>query len=215
MNKRQQVYHEVKRQILFLELKPGQRLIENDIIEKMQIGRTPVREALLMLENEKLLQCEKKSGYFVKRLSLQEVYDYIEIRRLLEAHAVSLIIKRISPSEIQRLCQNIKDTEEALMNQEEKKIVQCESEFHTMLYAATKSDVFIDAISTLSDKFQWLRAIAFRNSENARRSIAQHSEILAAIEAHNEAGAQKLVVNHIELLEDSLSIARDFFLLDS
>ena len=64
MNKRQQVYHEVKRQILFLELKPGQRLIENDIIEKMQIGRTPVREALLMLENEKLLQCEKKIGLF-------------------------------------------------------------------------------------------------------------------------------------------------------
>ena len=108
MNKRQQVYHEVKRQILFLELKPGQRLVENDIIEKMQIGRTPVREALLMLENEKLLQCENKSGYFVRRLSLQEVYDYIEIRRLLEAHAVSLIIERIRPSEIRLLSRNIK-----------------------------------------------------------------------------------------------------------
>ena len=47
------------------------------------------------------------------------------------------------------------------MNNEEKKIIQCEGEFHTMLYAATKSDVFFDTISKLSDKFQWLRAIAF------------------------------------------------------
>ena len=101
------------------------------------------------------------------------------------------------------------------MIQEEKKVIQYESEFHTMLYTATKSEVFIDTISKLSDKFQWLRAIAFRNSENAKRSITQHSEIVAAIEAHDEAGAQKLIVNHIELLEDSLSIARDFFLLDS
>jgi DNA-binding GntR family transcriptional regulator len=214
MQKRHQVYSEIKRRILSLELKPDQRILENEIIEKMQIGRTPVREALLVLENEKLIRCENKAGYFVRRLNTKEVSDYISIRRMLELYAIPRIIRNITPLEIKLLQKNLKDTENAIKHQDHASLVQNESTFHELLYKATKSSVFIDIISHLSDKFQWLRAIGTKNAKGVQRSLSQHAQIVDAIIKKDESGLKELIDKHINNLKDSVAIARDYFLLD-
>jgi DNA-binding GntR family transcriptional regulator len=98
-NLRHNAYEKIKEMIIFLELKPGQKIVESDISGRLKIGRTPVREALLMLENEKLVICGSKKGFTVRNLSPREMNEYFKMRMLMENFAIPLIVERITPGD--------------------------------------------------------------------------------------------------------------------
>ena len=154
-NLRLKAYEAIKGNIIFLDLKPGEKIFEAEIAKKLKISRTPVREALVMLENEKLVKCDSSLGYIVRRHTIKEIGEYFAIREALELFAVPLIIERITASEIKALKNNIKESEKYVGNNDLRNIIRCETEFHSIQYKATKSDIFFDTISGLIDKFLW------------------------------------------------------------
>ena len=74
---RHRAFEEIKRRIIAFELKPGERLIEGEMARDLDMGRTPVREALLMIEHEKLVECRGRMGYVVRKLTSKEVKDML------------------------------------------------------------------------------------------------------------------------------------------
>ncbi len=195
---RVKAYHEIKNRITYLDLKPGEKIFENEIAESLGISRTPVREALLLLENEQLVECLPRLGYVVKRLTNQEITEYFSLRRTLEVFAVPLIIERITDEEIEALRANLREAEASVTEGDLRSIIRCETEFHQILYGSTKSKIFSRTISNLVDNFQLIRAIAMMAPGGRRESVNDHKCILDAIQRRDGDEFLRLIKEHID-----------------
>ena len=194
---RQQAYRIIKDRIVCLQVKPGERLFEADLAKELSMGRTPVREAILMLGNEKLVECNDKLGYTVRKLSREEAYDYFAIRLVIEDFAIPLIIKGFTDNTIAALEQNIQRVKGYMEENDFYNIIRYETEFHGILYRTTNSKVFVEVISGLVDKFQWLRAIALSAPGGIQQSLDEHMRILSAYKARDILEIRKLTEAHI------------------
>ena len=81
-NLRIKAYNEIKDRILMFDLKPGEKIFEKDLVESLKISRTPVREALLMLERDRLVEWDNRLGFMVRRMQAQEIDVFFHIREL-------------------------------------------------------------------------------------------------------------------------------------
>ncbi len=194
---RQQAYKRIKEEIVCLKIKPGERLFEAHLAKKLEMGRTPVREAILMLENEKLVICDEKLGYIVRKLTREEAYDYFAIRQVIEDFAIPLIVKGLTDKTIAELEQNIEKAKECIEKNDFPNIIRFETEFHWILYRTTNSKVFIEVISGIVDKFQWLRAIGLSAPGGAQESLDGHMKIFSAYKARDISAIRRLTELHI------------------
>jgi len=197
-NLRLEAYKLVKERILFLELKPGEKVFENVIAETLGSSRTPVREALFALENEGLLEFDLKLGHIVKLFSGKDVEQYIGIRKALELYAAPLVIKGITSEQIIALKKNIQAAEKCVRENELKGCIRCETEFHEIIYKSTDSNIFYKTISGLMDKFQIIRAIVLFGSDAPALSIRQHEIILQAIIEKDIGKLEQAILLHID-----------------
>lgn len=202
---RHQAYKVIKNKIIFLQVKPGESLFDSEIAKEIGIGRTPVREALLMLENEKLVECKNKLGYIVRKLSREEAYDYFAIRLVIEDFAIPLIIKGLTDNTIAELEQNIEKVKGYVEKNDFYNIIRYETEFHEILYRTTNSKVFVEVISGLVDKFQWLRAIGLSAPGGVQQSLDEHTKILSAYKARDISEIKKLMEVHIQDARDKFA----------
>jgi len=195
---RQQAYKIIKEKIVCLQIKPGERLFEADLAKNLKMGRTPVREAILMLENEKLVECNDKMGYIVRKLSREETYDFFALRMVIEDFAIPLIVKGLTNDIIAELERNIQMVKEYAEKNDFPNIIRYETEFHEILYRTTNSKVFIEVISGIVDKFQWLRAIALSAPGGVQQSLDEHIKILSAYKTGDISEVKRLTEQHIQ-----------------
>jgi DNA-binding GntR family transcriptional regulator len=201
-------YKAIKDKIIYLDLKPGEKILESEIAESLSVSRTPVREALLMLENEKLVECNGSMGFIVRKFSAREIDEYFAVRKVIEEFVMSLVLQRITEPELKTLRENIQEAERHVEAGDIRNIIRYESEFHELLYRAAKSEVLFETISGLTDKFRWLRAIALNARGGARQSITQHKKILTAIEKKDFKKLRALVRTHLTDAQKKLSGAQ-------
>lgn len=195
---RQQAYRIIKDKIVCLQVKPGERLFEADLAKDLNMGRTPVREAILMLENEKLVECNDKQGYIVRKLSREEAYDFFSIRMVIEDFAIPLIVKGLTNDIIAELERNIQTVKEYAEKNDFPNIIRYETGFHEILYRTTNSKAFIEVISGIVDKFQWLRAIALSAPGGVQQSLDEHIKILSAYKTGDISEIRRLTELHIQ-----------------
>jgi DNA-binding GntR family transcriptional regulator len=98
-----EVYDIIKEKILLCEYEPGQLVSEKEIVEELEISRTPVREALNILNGQGLLKVIPKKGVQIAPLSIKRIKEIYDIRMLLEPFAVKLAIRNLGPDDIEKL----------------------------------------------------------------------------------------------------------------
>ncbi|MBN2401764.1 MAG: GntR family transcriptional regulator [Spirochaetes bacterium] len=207
---RQKAYKLVKDRIINLYLKPGDKISETELTKTLKISRTPIREALLMLEHEKLLECNNSMGFIVRRLTLKEVDEYYTVRGAIENFVLSLVVENITDEEMKSLHANVKAGDSIVKGNNIHKIIKCESEFHEMLYKAAKSDVLLEIISPLTDKFQWFRGVAFSIPGSAANSLSQHKIMLELIEKKDLKGLRHLMKEHLKEAKRKVKYLSEF-----
>jgi DNA-binding GntR family transcriptional regulator len=191
-------YKTIKEKIIFLELKPGEKIFENALAESLKVSRTPVREALLMLEHEKLVVCNDSMGFIVRRFSARDIEEYFALRNAIEEFVIALVVEKITEEEIAALRENVSEGEKIIREGDIRSIIRCETEFHELLYRAAKSDVLFETISGLVDKFHWFRALALSVPTAAASSLSHHKKIIAFIEEKNVKGFKKMMRLHLD-----------------
>ena len=192
-------YKAIKEKIIYLDFKPGEKIFENLLAESLKVSRTPVREALLMLENEKLVTCSESLGFIVRRFNTKDIDEYYALRHAIEDFVIPLVVEKITSEEITALKENVAEGERLLREGSNiQAIVRSESEFHEMLYRAAKSDILYDTISGLVDKFQWFRALALSVPEAASNSLLHHQKIIELIENKDIEGFKKMMHMHLD-----------------
>lgn len=195
---RKKVYTAIREHILDGSFAPGERLVESRIAEQIKTSRTPVREALHLLENEGLLESVPRAGYRVKPLHWEEVEEICEIRVVNETLAARWAMKRITPKEILALENNLKIAEHEVRSGAPKAFVQRDAEFHEILAHASRSERLLEHCQLLRKHMLRYRIESLYLPETALRAIQGHRRILECLKARDESGLEKAIRDHLE-----------------
>jgi len=192
-----QVFEQVKGMILRGEIRPGRRIVENEIALSMGISRTPVREAVHKLEAEGLLTPLSRGGYAVRGLTVSDIEDTFDIRSILESFAGYLAATRHSEGELITLELKIDEFQRYLDRGDLKRLSAVNTEFHEALYELSRSHRLIKMIHGLKDEIHFLRNIILNSEEMARLSNRDHREIVEAIRQRDAKKVERQLKEHI------------------
>jgi len=195
---REEVYDSLKKSILHGKLKAGQRLIEETLAHQIGISRTPVREAFHKLERDDLVTRLPKGGFAVREFTKEDVEEIFGIRSALESYAAYLATFHIPPDRISILEKKIEESERALENGDDEKVVQLHTEFHDLLYKSCKSKKLTDMINNFRDYFYRYRSALLHTKEGFTYSLEGHRQMLEAMRNKNARLVERLVRKHLE-----------------
>ncbi len=195
---RKKVYTALREHVLDGSFPPGERLVESRIAEQIKTSRTPVREALHLLEGEGLLESIPRAGYRVKSLHWEEVEEICEIRVVNETLAARWAMKRITPTELVALEKNLRVAEHEVRSGNPTAFVHRDAEFHEILAHASRSERLLELCQLLRKHMLRYRIESLYLPETALRAIQGHRRILEALKASDESGLEKAIRNHLE-----------------
>ncbi|HOQ00128.1 MAG TPA: GntR family transcriptional regulator [Acetivibrio clariflavus] len=194
---REVIFDTLREAIITGELKPGERLMEVKLAEKMGVSRTPVREAIRMLELEGLVDMLPRKGAHVAELSVKDIMDVLEVRAAMDSLATRLAAERITDDEIKELRQ----IQAQFINYVEKNNLQGsikkDVEFHELIYRASRNDRLLQIANNLREQVQRFRVIYLKDYSSPKNLIKEHEDICDAIAARNLEKAQEYAQIHI------------------
>lgn len=181
--------------ILGAELKPGQRLVEEDICERLGVGRTPVREALLLLQGEGYLGRER--GWVVENVDRSQIRAIFESRAAIEGATARLAARHAEQAELDGLATLIEAMEpaEALTRQE---LNDLNTQFHQRIIVASRN-MFLAQFHERTQFHYWMLRVPILFSETeVRETNVQHRAILTALKDRDEDAAERAARLHVE-----------------
>ncbi|MBV9819685.1 MAG: GntR family transcriptional regulator [Solirubrobacterales bacterium] len=194
------VQDQLREAILEGRLEPGSRLRAEALAERLRSSRTPVREALLLLAREGLVEIEPRRGATVRSFDATDVRDLYEVRALIEPRAAALAAVRIEAAELAELaathglsmCHDRAD-EAAVARQ-----LRLNDDFHGLILRAARSPRLTAAMSSVSGVPRAFRASFWRDAEQRAQSLACHRELLWAIRRGRAELAETAMRMHIQ-----------------
>lgn len=197
---REVVFVTLRRQILRGELKPGERLMEISLANRLGVSRTPIREAIRKLEHEGLVIMVPRRGAHVAEITRQELNDVLEVRLSLEVLAISKAVERMSDAEIRKL----KKVEAEFAELVEKDDVdltelgEADEHFHDVIYEGTGNRRLIQILNNLREQMYRFR-VEYMKTKNIRQTLVkEHDAIVRSIVDHDKEGAISLTKLHID-----------------
>ncbi len=211
---RDQTIEKLRSAITSGNLQPGQRLVEKHLCDLLGVSRTSVREALRMLEGEKLISSAPHRGPCVAIPSPQEARQIYEVRSLLEHLLGSQAAQNITPAQVLRLNATVDDFARAVEAQDRAGLVRSAGEFYDVMLEASMNDVVADILKTLHARIALLRGTSMSTSGRAPNSLREMRAIAKAIARRDAEAAAKACARHVELAATAALKALDQKSLD-
>ena len=163
------------------KLKPGERLMESQLAEDLGVSRTPVREAIRKLELEGYVIMMPRRGTYVANLSIRDVNEVFEIRTSLDSLASGLAAERITDEELERLQRLLVAIGGYIEENDMDKIVECDTEFHDLLYQASRNSRLVGIIFNLREQLTRFRSTSMAFPGRLKATLEEHRRIVEAI----------------------------------
>lgn len=195
---REKVYDILKEMIIDGKICPGERIIETDYCSRFQISRTPLREAIRMLELEGLVESQSTGGVVVKKVTKQEIYEIYKIRIALESIILEEAVKNITDRDIKKIDTVLKDTEKALDVKKDDTVFSLFSEFNNLLYDIAKLPKVTALIHNINSYMKRFRKLSVKDSLRKRIAFEDHLAILMAIKDKDLNRAIEINKQHLE-----------------
>lgn len=192
------VFNTLREAILKEDLKPGERLMEQQLAVKLGVSRTPIREAIRMLEQEGLAITTPRKGAEVAHMTLKDMEDVLQIREALEDLAVRIACQRINDEQIERLKVIADKFEELTKSGNVKALAECDVEFHDVVYEAADNPKLMNLLNNLREQLYRYRVEYLKNADVYPSLIKEHEEIVNALAAHNVEMATGYIHVHVE-----------------
>jgi len=205
---RKKVYDSLHTDIVCGKIPGGERLIESSLASSMGVSRTPVREVLQQLTAEGYLNYIPRAGYIVEDMSFDDIKDLFETREEIEKVVVCRAAGKISPAEMEQLRANLVKTDEALQQGVTDQMIHLDTEFHYILYRATRSKTLFQISQNLSDRTLKFRIACIHFPDVAQRAREGHWRIYRALDTGGEDKVRQAVKAHLE--ETRKDIIRSF-----
>ena len=192
------VFNTLRDAILTGKLQPGERLMENQLAEKLGVSRTPIREALRMLELENLVELVPRKGAQVLDMSEKDIINVLELRGALEALGVKLACTHMSDEEIEVLKKAQLEVEEALDGDDAEKMAAADEKFHDIIFEALGNDKLIQIIGNLRIQLYRYRLAHLKAKDQKTIITEQHYKIINAIENRLPEEGSNVALNHVK-----------------
>jgi DNA-binding GntR family transcriptional regulator len=199
---RDEVYLSVKEAILTGELAPGERLSIGRLLRQIGFSPTPIREALLKLEQEGFVSRLQKGGFIVSRFTKKDIEEIFQIRSLLESFAAGLAMDHIQPRDIKWLEKNVEESKQYVLRNNLPKVSTLNTEFHDYLNGLSKNDRLLSLINELRDRIYQYRSAILRVPDKAKISIDHHGKMIQAIKGKDVDTLRELTQEHVQIGKD-------------
>lgn len=201
---RELVFESIREAIIAGQLRPGERLMEIQLADEMGVSRTPVREAIRKLELEGLVIMIPRKGAYVSGLSMKDISEVFEIRSALEGLAAELAAERITDEELESLERHLVRIAESIERGDLITVVEIDTDFHSMLYTASRNQRLSQIINNLREQIQRFRQTSLSYPGRMRNALEEHRRIVEAISTRDPELARKAAQDHIENAENSM-----------
>ena len=199
----QRIVAAITQAIVERRLMPGTKLAEQKLADIFQVSRTLVRQALNQLSRNHLVTLEPARGAFVATPSVEEARQVFEVRAMLETTLVRQLCDTITPAQVARLRQHLKDEREAVQRTDVPGRTRLLADFHVVLAHLLGNAVLADILSDLLGRSS-LIALMYQSSHSAEHSQEEHVRIVDALEQRDARTATRLMAQHIASVERKL-----------
>jgi DNA-binding GntR family transcriptional regulator len=201
---RKKVLNYLREKILSGAMGPDERLIETRIAREIGVSRTPIREALHSLEQEKLVKAIPRVGYVVTRMQKEEVEEICEIRVAIEGLAIQRAIERAQKQLAKDLRKNILKQRNEISKGNLRAYVELDAQFHEVSAVLSGSSRLIDMTQMLRRHMLRFRIQALYIIETALKSLKGHERILDAVEKGDPRAAVAVLEEHLKSAKDDV-----------
>ncbi|MBE5908112.1 MAG: GntR family transcriptional regulator [Lachnospiraceae bacterium] len=192
------VFNTLRDAILKGELEPGERLMEIHLAEKLGVSRTPIREAIRMLEQEGLAITVPRKGAQVAKMTEKDLEDVLEIRDALDELAAIGACKHMSPEILEELNKAMKSFEEAIAAGEVRRIVEADEAFHNVIYRASDNPKLEAIALNLKEQMYRYRYEYIKDNADYSRLIAEHNAITEGLKNGDREYVREVMHTHLE-----------------
>lgn len=199
------VFNTLRQAILRGELKPGERLMEIQLANKLGVSRTPIREAIRKLELEGLVLMIPRKGAEVADITEKSLRDVLEVRRALEELSVQLACEKITQEEIGELERAAEEFKKILKSDDITEIAEADVRFHDVIYMATDNQKLILLLNNLREQMYRYRVEYLKNPKVHQKLIREHEEIIEHIKKREKEAAIEIVCKHIDNQVDAVT----------
>lgn len=198
------VFQTLRKAILTGQLKPGERLMEVHLADKLGVSRTPIREAIRKLELEGLVTIIPRRGAEVAEITEKSLNDVLEVRRALDVLSVELACKRITAEEIRELKEACDAFPGIVAAGDVNEIAAADVAFHDIIVKAANNTRLKQLVNNLAEQMYRYRFVYIKEQEQLDNLCTEHREIYEAIAARDAARAGTAAGHHIDNQQASI-----------
>ncbi len=196
-------YHAIREMIVSLELRPGAVIDERGLMERLGIGRTPTREALRRLAQERLVEVYPRRGMFVTSVEIRDLASLAEVRSVLESHVARLAAERATDDD-RRALETLLDELGGRSELDARELMALDERIHRQVYRAAHNP-FLEA--TLEEYYVLALRIwylALDRTQELEQAVLGHRELLEAIHGGDANRAEESMRRHVLDFEESM-----------
>jgi DNA-binding GntR family transcriptional regulator len=191
------VYEQLRKAIMDQRLKRGDHLVENTVAEKMNISRTPVREAFRQLESEGLVVHMPRRGTIVLGITRDDAVDIYNIREVLEGLVVRLACEKRNQEDIDQLHSCIRRMDQAIQEDSHDELMRLHRAFNETVLQIGRSERLTGMMQQLYEYLTSLRTISLESVERQKIALEEHLAIVKAIEESKPEEGETLARKHV------------------
>ncbi|WP_022664344.1 GntR family transcriptional regulator [Desulfospira joergensenii] len=199
-------YENIVKKIVSLEYQPSQHLEETQLVEELKIGRTPVREALVRLQGEKMVESHPNKGMIVRPITLQNTKAMFESMIIIEQGVVDVAVNKDCSIYIKEMRLSNEAARQAILSNRVFRLVEANHEFHMNFAACSRNEFLIRAVNDVRNEAKRLSYLSYGNTIDPDRPlkihydsvVTEHDQIIQSLEEKNSSRLKKLLHKHIE-----------------
>jgi len=197
-------YSRIRSMIITLELEPGSLISESALMSTLKMGRTPIREALRSLANEKLVEVYPRRGMFVSRVDVANLSQLSETRAVLEIKAAELAATRSTAADQEITKALIKEIKAIKGDLDMPTLIGLDQRIHHHIYQCTHNEFLAAALDNYYAHALRIWFLALDRIEHLADAIIEHRALLEAIASNDSKAASKAMKEHVEGFESEI-----------
>ena len=197
-------YSRIRSMIITLELEPGSLISESALMSTLKMGRTPIREALRSLANEKLVEVYPRRGMFVSRVDVANLSQLSETRAVLEIKAAELAATRSTPADQEITKALINEIRAIKGDLDMPTLIGLDQRIHHHIYQCTHNEFLASALDNYYAHALRIWFLALDRVEHLADAIIEHRALLEAIASNDPKAASKAMKEHVEGFESEI-----------
>lgn len=194
----QKIQNLLREQIIKQQIKPGTRLVEEDIARELGVSRTPVREALSALAQRGLVESHPRRGMYVIQLTKNDVDEIYEIREVLEGLVACHAAIQMPDNELQKLKAMQESAESAFSIGDLEHCIEIDTNLHDTIMSYSSNSRLLKLLESLHDQILIFRIWESKHPERVKLSLQEHRAIIEALCMRNPEMSRNSMIDHIK-----------------